>query len=73
MGVGSYHHPNALQQAEDSSYNGQKMSIVIDALKAWAPEKSYIYHETSLPKVQDGTKWTGTPSELLKLYAEFRL
>jgi|TARA_B110000495_G_C23031268_1_gene614244 hypothetical protein len=67
MGVGAYHHPNALKKAEDSSYYGQKMCIVIDALKAWAPENCFINHEISLPKVQDGTEWTGTPSELLQI------
>ena len=67
MGVGAYHHPNALQQAEDSSYNGQKMCVIKDSLKQWVDTKFFFGNEDSLPKVQKDSTWTGTAAQLLQI------
>ena len=67
MGVGAYHHPNALQQAEDSSYNGQKMCVIKDSLKQWLDTNFFFGNEDSLPKVQKDSTWTGTAAQLLHI------
>ena len=64
MGVRGYHHPKALAAAENSSFEGQRMESIREALQRWQKDNGKNKGFGAASTKDGGRLWQGTPTGL---------